>query len=59
MNTQAFERFDIMDNEALSAVEGGLSDCATGILGTGGLGAVGGPWGMVGGAMVGAAAFCF
>ncbi|MGT2924906.1 Blp family class II bacteriocin [Streptococcus caviae] len=59
MNTMAFEQFEAMDNQALAAVEGGFSDCATGILGTGGLGAVGGPWGIVGGAMVGAAAFCF
>lgn len=59
MTTTVYERFDVMDNESLSAVKGGLSDCALGILSTGGLGAVGGPWGLVGGAMVGAATFCF
>ncbi|WP_331852231.1 Blp family class II bacteriocin [Streptococcus ferus] len=45
MTTTVCERFDVMDNESLSAVKGGLSDCALGILSTGGLGAVGGPGG--------------
>ncbi|MCY7120158.1 Blp family class II bacteriocin [Streptococcus mutans] len=33
MNTQAFEQFNVMDNEALSAVEGGGRgwNCAAGI----------------------------
>ena len=33
MNTQAFEQFDVMDNEALSAVKGGGRgwNCAAGI----------------------------
>ncbi len=43
MNTQAFEQFNVMDNEALSTVEGGgMIRCALGTAGSAGLGFVGG-----------------
>mgnify|MGYP000940466810 CR=1 FL=1 len=41
MNTQAFEQFNVMDNEALSTVEGGgMIRCALGTAGSAGLGFV-------------------
>ncbi|MCB4965671.1 bacteriocin class II family protein [Streptococcus mutans] len=43
MNTQAFEQFNVMDNEVLSTVEGGgMIRCALGTAGSAGLGFVGG-----------------
>ncbi|BAQ24944.1 bacteriocin class II family protein [Streptococcus troglodytae] len=43
MNTQAFEQFNVMDNEALSTVEGGgMIRCALDTAGSAGLGFVGG-----------------
>ena len=57
MNTKTFEQFDVMTDTELAKVEGGVS-CFEGVIGVGGLGCVGGPWGMVGGVLVGAAAFC-
>ena len=58
MATQTIENFNTLDLETLASVEGGLS-CDEGMLGVGGLGAVGGPWGAVGGVLVGAALYCF
>lgn len=57
MNMKTFEQFELMDNKELSTIEGGVS-CFEGVVGVGGLGAVAGPWGVVGGVLVGAAAFC-
>lgn len=51
------EQFGVMTDEALSTVEGGVS-CFEGVIGVGGLGSTAGPWGLVGGVLVGAAAFC-
>ena len=48
MATQTIENFNTLDLETLASVEGGLS-CDEGMLAVGGLGAVGGPWGAVGG----------
>ncbi|EMC49602.1 hypothetical protein SMU102_06354 [Streptococcus mutans S1B] len=43
MNTQIFEYFEILDNDRLSAVEGGgMIRCALGTAGSAGLGFVGG-----------------
>ena len=58
MATQTIENFNTLDLETLASVEGGLS-CDEGMLEVGGLGAVGGPWGAVGGVLVGAALYCF
>ncbi|MFR7931366.1 MAG: Blp family class II bacteriocin [Streptococcus thermophilus] len=58
MATQTIENFNTLDLETLASVEGGLS-CDEGMLVVGGLGAVGGPWGAVGGVLVGAALYCF
>ena len=58
MATQTIENFNTLDLETLASVEGGLS-CDEGRLAVGGLGAVGGPWGAVGGVLVGAALYCF
>ncbi|EHI74103.1 Bacteriocin class II with double-glycine leader peptide [Streptococcus criceti] len=60
IKTLAFEQFEAVDNETLAIVKGGLSDCAQGTLATAALGAAtgGGPWGAVGGGLVGVAAFC-
>ena len=52
MATQTIENFNTLDLETLASVEGGLS-CDEGML------AVGGPWGAVGGVLVGAALYCF
>ena len=52
MATQTIENFNTLDLETLASVEGGLS-CDEGMLAVGGLGAVGGPWGAVGGVLVG------
>ncbi|SDJ30049.1 Blp family class II bacteriocin [Streptococcus equinus] len=57
MNTKTFEQFDVMTEAELSTVEGGVS-CFEGVIGVGGLGSTAGPWGLVGGVLVGAAAFC-
>ncbi len=51
------EQFDVMTSAELSTVEGGVS-CFEGVIGVGGLGSTAGPWGLVGGVLVGAAAFC-
>ena len=58
MATQTIENFNTLDLETLASVEGGLS-CDEGMLAVGGLGEVGGPWGAVGGVLVGAALYCF
>ena len=58
MATQTIENFNTLDLETLASVEGGLS-CDEGMLAVGGLGPVGGPWGAVGGVLVGAALYCF
>ena len=58
MATQTIENFNTLDLETLASVEGGLS-CDEGMLAVGGLGAIGGPWGAVGGVLVGAALYCF
>ena len=58
MATQTIENFNTLDLETLASVEGGLA-CDEGMLAVGGLGAVGGPWGAVGGVLVGAALYCF
>ena len=58
MATQTIENFNTLDLETLASVEGGLS-CDEGMLAVGGLGAVCGPWGAVGGVLVGAALYCF
>ena len=58
MATQTIENFNTLDLETLASVEGGLS-CAGGMLAVGGRGAGGGPWGAVGGVLVGAALYCF
>ena len=58
MATQTIENFNTLDLETLASVEGGLS-CDEWMLAVGGLGAVGGPWGAVGGVLVGAALYCF
>ena len=58
MATQTIENFNTLDLETLASVEGGLS-CDEGMLAVGGLGSVGGPWGAVGGVLVGAALYCF
>ena len=58
MATQTIENFNTLDLETLASVEGGLS-CDEGMLAVGVLGAVGGPWGAVGGVLVGAALYCF
>ena len=58
MATQTIENFNTLDLETLASVEGGLS-CDEGMLAVGGLVAVGGPWGSVGGVIVGAALYCF
>lgn len=57
MSTQATKQFDTLDNASLEGIKGGVS-CFEGVLGLGGLGAVGGPWGVVGGVLVGFAGFC-
>lgn len=57
MNTKAMEKFEVMDEMVLSTIEGGVS-CFEGVIGVGGLGAVAGPWGVLGGVLVGTAAFC-
>lgn len=56
MNTMV-KQFEVMDEVMLSNIEGGVS-CFEGIVGVGGLGAVAGPWGVLGGVLVGAASFC-
>ena len=56
MNTMV-KQFEVMDEVMLSNIEGGVS-CFEGIVGIGGLGAVAGPWGVLGGVLVGVASFC-
>ena len=56
MNTMV-KQFEVMDEVMLSNIEGGVS-CFEGIVGIGGLGAVAGPWGVLGGVLVGVAIFC-
>lgn len=57
MNLKMMEQFEVMDEVMLSNIEGGVS-CFEGIVGIGGLGAVAGPWGALGGVLVGYASFC-
>ena len=58
MATQTIKNFNPLDLETLASVEGGFS-CDEGMLAVGALGAAGGPWGAVGGVLVGAALYCF
>ncbi|MCU0082906.1 Blp family class II bacteriocin [Streptococcus danieliae] len=49
--------FEDLDQNELLRIEGGVS-CFEGVVGFGSLGASFGPWGMVGGGLIGAAAYC-
>ena len=57
MNTKMMSQFEIMDTDMLACVEGGVS-CFEGVVGIGSLGAAAGPWGALGGVLVGYASFC-
>ena len=63
MKTQAIEKFDVLDTEALSTVEGGRKwgNCEIAVAGGAVLGGAitgGNPLGAIGGAMMAAAEYC-
>ena len=58
MNLKMMEQFEVMDEEMLSNIEGGVS-CFEGVVGIGSLGAGFGPGGAVVGFLGGTGAFCY
>lgn len=56
-NEQKQSVFLLLTENDLEKVNGGVS-CFQGVVGLGGLGAQFGPWGMVGGMLIGAAGYC-
>ena len=57
MTTKTMEQFEVLDTETLASVQG-RNFCENGILAMAGIGTAGGPWGVVGGVLVGAAIYC-
>ncbi|KXT75207.1 bacteriocin class II family protein [Streptococcus sp. DD12] len=60
MTTQIVKKFETLDIETLSHVEGGVNwaACYAGTIGSALVGSAGGPVGYWGGALVGYATFC-